>query len=247
MDAKRAYDRVTSNQVRIEMEMTMKKLDLWKSIGDSVTEYPQLVKVYMDHGVDFCCGGQRTIQEALESDTKDINQVIIEAEAAIEKAHHLSGPNENRKLSDLSSEELMDRIINQHHGFLRKELPIISELMFKILNVHGKHHPELFEIHGLFGQLKTELEGHLVKEESLLFPEIKKENPEVHELIDDLEDEHDQAGDALHRLTEITDHFKVPADGCPTYKLVYDKLKDFVADMYVHVHTENNVLFKRFV
>lgn len=225
----------------------MKKLNLSQSIGESVTEHPELVKVYMSYGVDFCCGGQRTIQEALESDTKHMNQIILEAEEAMEKANHLSGGNKEIKLSDLTSEDLIDRIINHHHGFLRRELPIISELMFKILNVHGKNHPDLFEIHSLFGQLKTELEGHLVKEESLLFPEILKKNTEVHELIVDLEKEHDQAGDALHRLTELTDHFRLPADACNTYKLVYDKLKDFVADMYVHVHTENNVLFKRFV
>jgi regulator of cell morphogenesis and NO signaling len=227
------------------MEMTMRKLNLSQSIGESVTENPELVKVYMAYNVDFCCGGERSIQEALESDTDRIEEIIVEAEKAMEDQQSVG--DKNIKLSDLSSEALIDQIINRHHKFLKKELPIISELMFKILNVHGENHPELFDIHLLFGQLKTELEGHLVKEEKLLFPELKKNSPNVKALIDTLETEHDNAGDALHGLTELTDHFKLPEDACPSFTLLYDKLKDFVADMYVHVHSENNVLFKRFV
>jgi regulator of cell morphogenesis and NO signaling len=86
--------------------------------------------------------------------------------------------------------------------------------MSKVLMVHGENHAELFEIHKLFGELKTDLESHLVKEEVVLFPKLKENNPNSKLLIIELEDEHDVAGDALHRLTELTDHFTLPEDAC---------------------------------
>ncbi len=224
----------------------MKKLDMNLTIGESVTMYPELVKVFMDYNVDFCCGGDRTIKEAIEKDTDDIENLIMDAEKAMDEAEQFEVDSQKMKLSDFTTEQLIDRIITQHHSYLKKELPAISELIFKILMVHGDNHPELFTLHEVFGGLKTELEGHLVKEEVQLFPKLRKGASDVKTLIEDLENEHDGAGDALHRITDLTNHFTVPADGCTTYQLVYEKLKTLVADMYMHVHTENNILFKRF-
>ncbi len=225
----------------------MNKLNLELTIGESVTLNPELVKVYMDYGVDFCCGGDRTVREAVERDTDDLENLIADAEKAMEAASQFSVDSKQMKLSDFTTDQLIDRIVREHHAYLKKELPVISELMFKILMVHGESHPELYDIHKIFGGLKTELEGHLVKEEVLLFPKLIEGGKECKALIEELEDEHDGAGDALHELTDLTNHFKVPEDGCTTYQLVFDKLKVLVADMYMHVHTENNVLFKRFV
>lgn len=219
-------------------------LNLDQSIGNSVTENPELVKVYMAHGVDFCCGGNRTVKEAIESDAKDTNRVIEEANKTLFDASQNS--NGSKKLSELSNEMLIDQILKTHHVYLKKELPLLSELIFKLLMVHGQNHETLFEIHALFGHLKTELESHLVKEETLLFPAILSNANHIKPLIQTLEEEHDGAGDALHKLTDLTDHFKLPKGACKTYELVYAKLKHLVADMYMHVHSENNVLFKRF-
>lgn len=225
----------------------MIKLDLSQTIGESVTINPELVRVYMDYGVDFCCGGDRTVKEAIERDTDEVEKLIAEAEKAMEQASQFSVGSSSMKLSDFSTDQLIDRIVSQHHSYLKKELPDISELMFTILMVHGDNHPELFKIHKVFGGLKTELEGHLVKEERMLFPKLRANDADCKALIEELEAEHDGAGDALHQLTDLTDHFKLPEDACTTYQVVYEKLKVLVADMYMHVHTENNVLFKRFV
>ncbi|VDN48237.1 Iron-sulfur cluster repair di-iron protein [Petrocella atlantisensis] len=225
----------------------MQKLNIEQTIGESVTLHPELVKVYMDYGVDFCCGGDRTVKEAIERDTHDMETLLLEADEAIENASKFTVDASSMKLTDFSTRQLIDRIIKEHHTYLKAELPIISELMFKILMVHGERHPELFEIHKLFGGLKTELEGHLVKEEVQLFPRLISNDPNCKALIEELEAEHDVAGDALHELTDLTNHFKLPEDACTTYHMVYEKLKALVADMYMHVHTENNVLFKRFL
>lgn len=216
------------------------------TIGDSVTQFPELVKVYMDHGIDFCCGGFRSVREAIEKDAMDLEPVVKAAEAAIERAKTVDDSLGNKQtLADLSSEALIDNILRKHHGYLKQELPILSELAFKLLMVHGENHNELFEVHEVVNTLRTELEAHLVKEEVFLFPQIKARAADVSALIEALDKEHTGAGDALHHLTELTDHFTTPADGCQTYKVFYDKLKLFVSDMYIHVHKENNILFPR--
>jgi regulator of cell morphogenesis and NO signaling len=191
----------------------MKNFNMNQTIGESVTVHPELVKIYMDYGVDFCCGGNRTVKEAVEKDTDKVDELILDAEKALEEASMVSVDSQNLKLSDLSSEQLVNRILSKHHSYLKKELPVISNLMSKVLMVHGGNHEELFEIHKLFGQLKTDLESHLVKEEVMLFPKLKENDSNSKSLITELEDEHDVAGDALHKLTELTDHFTLPEDG----------------------------------
>lgn len=217
-----------------------------RSIGEVVTLHPELVKVFMDFGVDFCCGGDRNVIEAIEKDTDEREALIGEAEKAIEVASLFEVDGEKVTLDTLTTEQLITRIINNHHKFLRMTLPRLSDLMFKILDVHGDRHPELFEIHKIFGGLKTELEGHMIKEERQLFPKLLEGGSNLRSLIEELEAEHDVAGDALHELTDLTNHFTVPSDACSTYGATYGMLKDLVVDMYMHVHTENNVLFKRF-
>lgn len=226
------------------MQVTYQHLSQ-KSIGQVVTEHPELVKVFMEYEIDFCCGGDRSLEEAVRRDTDEIDALKEAVTVALAHAFQVPMNGRNIKLSSLSDAELIDKIINTHHAYLRGVLPEVSTLLFKLLNVHGTAHPELFEVHHIFGGLKTELESHMIKEEKQLFPALLNKQDGLADLIGVLEAEHDGAGDALHKLTEITDHFKVPKDGCKTYELAYAKLKELVADMYMHVHTENNILFKR--
>lgn len=223
----------------------MKNFDINMSIGDSVTLYPILSGVYMDYGIDFCCGGERTVATAL-GDAKEKQEVVLKTIEETLIALEASGES-TRKLSEMTNQELIDNIIHNHHGYLRRILPELGINLFKLIEAHGQKHPELFEVHHLVGLLRIDLEAHLVKEEQELFPLILDgEIDKVEALIRELEDEHDGAGDVLKRLTVITDHFSVPEDGCTTYALTYQALQTLQADMYQHVHKENNVLFQRF-
>lgn len=214
-----------------------------KTIGQIVTKHPELVRVFMKYNVDFCCGGDRLVMEAIERDTDDVAALLEDARIAMENMRTVDS---GKTLDDYTTEALVDRIIQTHHKYLRETLPKGSELLFKLLSVHGENHAELYEIHKLYGALKTELESHMIKEEVKLFPKLLIGGQDCKGLIAELELEHDGAGDILHALTDLTDHFKLPVDACTTYGIVYDLLKELVTDMYMHVHTENNVLFKRF-
>lgn len=217
------------------------------TIGEVVTNHPELVRVFMNYNVDFCCGGDRNVMEAIKRDTDELDALVEAADRAMAAAESFTVADGSKiKLSDFTTEQLITRIETTHHKYLRDSMPKLSELLFKILTVHGEHHPELFQIHKIYGGLRTELESHMIKEEKQLFPKLLIGGSECGALIRELEAEHDVAGDALHELTDLTDHFTVPSDGCQTYKLTLEMLKELVTDMYMHVHTENNVLFKRF-
>lgn len=220
-------------------------IDLKMSIGDSVTKHPALAGIYMTYGIDYCCGGDRTIDEAIADSDSDRDEIV---NSLNDKLLSISENGESFiQLSELNNSQLIDNIIEQHHVFLRETLPVLGSYLFKLIEVHGQSHPELFDIHRLVGALRIDLEEHLIKEEKQLFPLILEEkDEEASSLIASLESEHDAAGDILKKLTEVTDHFKLPKDACNTYKVTYKLLQDLQVDMYQHVHKENSILFKRF-
>lgn len=223
----------------------MNKINLKMAIGESVILYPALSGVFMNYGVDYCCGGDRSIEEAIGDSQAQRNEVVEALESKMISIDQLGET--TVKLNELSNGQLIDNIIDRHHAYLRKILPDLGLNLFRLIEVHGGNHPELFEIHHMVGQLRIELEQHLVKEEKQLFPMIRANKFEkVRELIMELENEHDAAGDILKKLTVVTDHFTLPEDACTTYAVTYKMLQQFQTDMYEHVHKENSVLFKRF-
>jgi regulator of cell morphogenesis and NO signaling len=219
-------------------------------LGDIVSGFPGASNLFMDYRIDFCCGGNRPLTEAINE--KDLDESIILNQL---NERYKKFQENNEKFMDWAKEspgKLVDYIISTHHEFLKEELPRTSELVFKILKVHGVKHEELFNIHRLFNTLRTELEEHLVKEEELVFPLIKKydiekndENKEkIMKLINALESEHTGAGDIIKELREVANHYNVPKDTCRTFELTYKKLSEIEADIFQHIHLENNILFK---
>lgn len=226
------------------------QFQLTDKIGDIVAMFPEASNIFMDHRVDFCCGGDRPLEEAIREKNIDGNAIL---EKLNEKYKEFQERNEEFK--DWAKEtptKLIRYIVDKHHTYLNNELPRIGELILTILRVHGVSHPELFQVHQLFNALKTELEAHLIKEEQIIFPAIrtyeKEKNPDDREkvlsLIAELEDEHTAAGDIIKEVQEITSFYAPPKDACTTYNLTYEKLKELEADTFEHIHLENNILFK---
>jgi len=98
-----------------------------------------------------------------------------------------------------------------------------------------------------------------MKEERILFPYIKqlhyaKKNNEqitpplfgtIKNPIRMMEAEHQSAGDALHKIRELSNDFTFPPDACNTFKALYSELKEFEEDLHKHIHLENNILFPK--
>lgn len=222
-----------------------------QSVGEIVSIMPKASEVFKEFNIDFCCGGHRSLAEVIKEQNVDEEQLFRKLDTAYIQSESISN---RTNFMDMSSTDLIDYIINTHHVFLNRILPELSELTTKILKVHGSNHPELFKVHKLFHNLKTELEQHLIKEEEILFPVIKEydAHPSKEQMnristtMKETEDEHEAAGDILKELRKVTKDYSVPKDGCNTYFKTFDKLQQLEADLFEHIHLENNILFRRF-
>lgn len=228
----------------------IKNFKVSDKIGDVVVAFPGASNIFLNKKIDFCCGGNRELSVAIKEQKLDENKIIEELNEKYKEFQE-----NNEVFTDWVLEapsKLIDYIVGKHHVYLNQELPKIGELTLKILKVHGENHEELFKVHKLFNSLKTELEEHLIKEEELVFPLIKKyevsknkdDRKKAIKKINELEDEHVGAGDIIKELREVTDHYTVPQDACRTYVLAYEKLKEIEVDIFHHIHLENNILFK---
>ena len=226
------------------------KINIKSTLGEIVSAHPSTTKIMNKYKMDYCCGGKDTLEDALSNLHLNTPDIVIELEKAVEATRY-------EDVTDWKSESLskiIDYILDTHHTFMRETLEEINYLMFKILKVHFKTNGKsLLIIHKLFGNLKTELEAHLVKEEENLFPLIKeyeKDNSvdiknNILKFIADTESEHDAAGDLFKALEDATNDFIPPEDACTTYVRTFQLLDDLEKDTFNHIHLENSVLFPR--
>lgn len=219
-----------------------------QSVGEIVAALPGAADVFEKYRIDFCCGGKKTLSVAIYELNLDEGDVLGSLDDAYKKAEIASSRVDFR---EMNPGDLIDYIENTHHVFVKRVLPELSELTTAILRAHGLNHPDLFKVHKLFHNLKTELDQHLIKEEELLFPLIRQyengNNPDILAKINDvrneLESEHEAAGDVLKELRALTNDYTAPDDGCPTYERAFERFQELEADLFRHIHLENNVLF----
>ncbi len=217
-------------------------------IGEIVTNDFRAAEIFKNAGIDFCCGGNQSLEQACSE--KKIDIAVLEAELAkLEK----TTVNALHNFNEWSLDFLSDYIVNTHHKTVQKLLPQLLAYTQKIEQVHGAHHPELVEIAGLFSQINDELLQHLRNEEEVLFPAIKEllrtnsaeAKATVISEITRMTGEHEFAGGAMDKINVLSDNYSVPADGCNTYKVAYKLLEQFEDDLHIHVHLENNILYPK--
>jgi regulator of cell morphogenesis and NO signaling len=229
-------------------------LAVTKTVGEIAAEMPNTTREFEKLGIDYCCGGSRTLGEACAQ----ANVSIDEALARLAKS--MTAPTtESQDWQKQLLDDLIAHITGVHHKYVREESPRIEALASKVAGVHGKNHPELIEVQEVFAGLAEELRVHLMKEEQILFPYVLRMEESalagepvppamfgtVLNPVRMMMQEHDGAGDALRALRSITNNYAVPADGCISYRTLYQALQDYEADLHQHIHLENNILFPR--
>ncbi|GAA0127474.1 iron-sulfur cluster repair di-iron protein [Clostridium sp. CTA-19] len=230
-----------------------RKINKNLSLSECVIIYPGIVEKFNNMQLDYCCGGNKNLEVALKEKGIDVDKFIKNVNIEFDKfvANNSSYVNWNEK----SSEELINHIINVHHTKTFELLNDISPLLLKVFKVHYNHLPEVLKrVNKLFGTLKFELEEHLIKEEKELFPKIielgkvinKNEREQLIEEIQSFIEEHEVAGDIIKELDTITDGYTVPEWACTSFELLYSKLHELEKDLFIHIHKENNILFKRY-
>ncbi|MDF2942062.1 MAG: hypothetical protein K0S01_920 [Herbinix sp.] len=224
----------------------MNLLDKNTTIGGIVAELPKASQVFGEFGIDFCCGGHRKLYDVINEQGIDEKGIYEALQLAQQER---SDSYKEHNFTDMSPSVLTDYIEDTHHSYTRHALTDITELLSTLIRVHGKNHKELFEIYRLFGALKTDLEQHLIKEETMLFPALAQMDGDQEEILGiatDIIKEHEAAGEVLVELRLVTKDYSLPEDACGTYNRAYEMLEELEKDLHQHIHLENNILLKEY-
>lgn len=225
-----------------------------KTVREYALEIPSATRIFEKLGIDYCCGGGKSLGDACTAAGVSVVEVLDSLNAELRVATSAA-----RDWQALSQAELITHIVDKHHAFTREELARLEALFAKVSGVHGQNHPELFEIQDQFGKLRGELEPHMLKEERVLFPHIARmeeaavanqtlPRPPFRTVLNPVRvmlAEHDAAGYILGRMREASSDYALPPDACISYKTLYSALTALDVDLHQHIHLENNILFPR--
>jgi regulator of cell morphogenesis and NO signaling len=223
-----------------------------RTVRELASATPGAARVFEKFGIDYCCGGERSLAQACSA----AGVSLLEVAVALDKPQPQVG---DRDWQKTSLAELVDHIVAKHHEYVRQEIQRLIPLSSKVAGVHGKNHPELETIESAFRALAEELSAHLMKEERMLFRHIEQleiaansgrrpaaspfgtvKNPVRMMMM-----EHDSAGELLRKMREVSMDYSLPADACMSFKMLYCALEEFEVDLHQHIHLENNILFPR--
>ena len=227
-----------------------------KTVREVAVDNPAATRVFERFGIDYCCGGNQTLEQACGRAGVPFDEVLdsLEMEEQTARAATSAKDWQNEPLSDL-----ITHIKNTHHKYTREEVARLTALFQKVCSVHGKNHPELYAIRDTFGSLSQELLTHMMKEDMVLFPYIARMEESIiqHEPVLPapfgtvqnpvamMEHDHDAAGAALRSIRKASNDFTPPPDACISFRTLYNALSAFEADLHQHIHLENNILFPR--
>lgn len=233
-------------------------LNIYKNISlkEIVKKDFQTASVFEKYNLDFCCRGNRTISDACTDKNINAEDVLNDLTKILEK--------KDRDLPNFDNWELdfmIEFIINNHHKYILRMIPIISMHVEKVAFVHFETHPEMADVAKIFSIVYKDLKQHMIKEEQILFPFIKqlvkaKTNNSKAELpyfgtvknpIKMMIKEHEAAGDDLYKIRDLTNNYITPLDACSTFEACLKELQEFEVDLHEHIHLENNILFPKSV
>lgn len=222
------------------------------TVGALVAERIGRARVFERLGIDYCCHGGTSLAEACARQSLDVERVLS---TLADSDREADAGEDATDFAAMPAGALADHIEQTHHAYLRQELPRLAGMLDKVVGRHGGDQPWWREIRDTFSGLRQELELHLLKEEKVLFPLIKRLETArarfpmhcgtVANPIRVMEHEHDDAGEALGKIHALTEAHPLPADACNTRRALYDGLAALEADLHRHIHKENNILFPR--
>jgi regulator of cell morphogenesis and NO signaling len=227
-----------------------------RTVRELAVEIPEATRIFEKLGIDYCCGGNKSLEEACAASNLSVDEVLDSLELA-EQTARVKQKDRNWQTEPLA--DLVAHINGTHHKYTREEIARLGPLFDKVLSVHGKNHPELQHLRATFRGLAQELTMHMMKEEAVLFPYIVRMEEAVIERepvlpppfgtvqnpVAMMMHEHDSAGEALRSMRQASAGYTPPGDACISYQTLYKALADFEKDLHQHIHLENNILFPR--
>lgn len=218
-----------------------------------VSENQEAVKVFYKFGIDYCCNGKKTLVQSVAELNVDLEEVCNELSNLGKSGNQTSGVNV------FMPDELINYIIDEHHGYLHLNLPLIHEYGQIVLLEEQNKPYRADEIVRLFAELRDNLSRYLFKEEQIIFPYIlniteayksnlKIEIPPFRKIMNSLnfmELENNETHALLNQIKDLTNNYSQPENTSKTFKLFFSKLKELEENIYQHMHLKNNILFPK--
>ncbi len=229
------------------------------TVRELVGRHPATRQVFEEHGIDYCCGGGKCLADAARESGIDLAGLTADLQKVL-RAEPTKKDQGERDWFAAPLGELAQHILDKHHVYMHSAMPRIRELLKKVLRAHGANHGAMLqEVQRLFAGLDEEIAAHLMKEEQVLFPYIQALDDSAREgtsrpkacfdsvraPIQQMEREHENAGQALEQIGAVTEGYTLPEDACPTFSALYEELQRMGTDLHEHIHLENNILFPR--
>jgi regulator of cell morphogenesis and NO signaling len=226
--------------------MTVTSISPDSRVADLAVLNPDITRVFESLGIDYCCGGRKTLQQASQAAGLSVDSILVTIDGLLQK------PAESTDWSKATLTQLIAHILDAHHVYIRQEGPRLELLLNKVVDRHGgPEHPELLQLRDVFAGLIQELEFHMLKEEQILFPLVRRleEDGDVPAAIScpvqRMMVEHDDAGEALATIRRLTSNFTPPNEACTSYQVLFQGLEAWEKDLHQHIHLENNILFPK--
>lgn len=224
------------------------------TVGEIVSQNIDYASVFQNNDIDFCCGGDILLPQAVSKAGQDIAQIVKELNNVV-----TSQVAKALNFDAWSLDLLIDYIYKFQHHYIRTHGPAIYDLLTKVVNTHGDTDAHMKEVQSLFSASLVDLNSHLEKEENILFPYIleilaaHQENRAIEQFhcgsvenpIRVMIQEHDDEGARFRQISKLTDTYRAPSHACNTYKMVLNELKQFEENLHIHIHVENNILFPK--
>lgn len=215
-------------------------MDTHTTLADLATTRPGAVTVFHRHGLDFCCGGRRPLDEACRSKGLDPVAVLVE----IAREASMADPARRWDLAPLP--DLIQFIVAHYHDRLRHALPDLVRMAGRVEVRHGDKPDCPLGLTELLERLKVAVIEHLDKEEQVLFPMMLRGNGSLASgPVHVMELEHDDVARLLRDVRGLTGDLHVPEAACTTWRALYLGLQRLELELMEHIHLENNVLFRR--
>lgn len=215
-----------------------------ETLGGIVAARPQAAALFERLGLDYCCGGGQTLEDACRE--RDLEAAAIQTE--LEQLEAKADDDQDHDVAGLTISELSEHIVGSHHEPARAQMDRIAELLTKVVRAHGERDPSTHVLQQRFATLQADLDQHMRVEEAELFPACRTLEQggaqPSDELLEHLYDSHSAAGAALAELRELGNDYDPASAHCATHRVLLSELTAFELDLHQHIHEENNILFR---